>query len=491
MKKINLKNLKFGVNNTVVVAFAVALVILLNVIVNLAETKVPSFKLDLTEDAVTKISSETKELLKKVDEKDIDIELIYLVGTGEGNERVTDILEQYDAYCENVTSRTVNYHSDPLFLSGYGIPSDVNVDGAVIVATSDKSKIQVVYAENMEMSIGGVMVFFLENLLTKSIGVISTDRQMNVGFTTSHGEVVSKMLTNAQGQEEAGGAMLLSLLDNENVVANPVNLTGDLSEYDMIVVLAPESDFTMPEINVLDDYMLEGGNALVCLPYGVKLERLEDYLATWGLTAENNLVTGGKDTSVNENGTYFFANTTESELVSGISERIIASYARSLTHEEAGDVEAEALVVTGNDAVAVPIENGGYDMENSKMGQFDLAYKLERPVDDSWEETSKLTVLGTPSLIGVAERLDDEYSALVSYALTEESFGNSDFVMSILSDAFGETIQSITVPLKSRSVSILNFTEVQAVWMQRIFCFILPVGVLLLGAAVWLKRRNK
>ena len=495
MKKLNFKKLKFSVNNTVTIIFTVVFVLLINTFTSVLETKVPNLKLDLTMNAVTKISDETKSVLKKVDEGNVEIEIIYLKGTGDERSKVTDVLEQYDAYSENISYKSVNYHTNPKFLESYGINSDANVDGSVLVARKDKSKARIVTEASMEMSYNNRTVFALESLLTNAVGVVASEKQMKVCFTTGHGESVETVQKNpVTGAEEQGAGMLINLLKSENIMAYQFDLaTGQVpEEIDLVVVLAPQKDFTLSEINALDNYMLSGGDVVVALPGTKSLNRLEEYVLSWGLKVNNDIVAETEAASkFDEEGIYFYPKKSDYWAVNDISNRILASYARSMEYAKTGDIEANVLLSSSDNAYKMELTDSGINSSNVKTGRADIAYILEKPLDGSFEKTAKLIVTTTPSVWGVTDALINNYDAMVYYSLAEGSFGNIDFVMNMLSDVFGETIQSIYVPVKSSQISILTITDAQAAVLKRVMCVVVPFVVLLLGVVVWLKRRNK
>ena len=494
MKNINLKNLKFSINNTVVVVFAIIIVLLLNITVVLMETKVPNFKVDLTENRVTKIGNETKSVLKRLDEGDVCVDIFYLKGTQDADSQVTSVIEQYDAFSSNIEYEIVSYHSNPVFLNSYGIGSDANVDGSVLVAARDKSKARLINAADMEALYQGGSVFMLENLLTNAIGVVSSEKQMTVCFTTGHGEIVGETKTDENGQATSGGMMLVAFLRGENIGVYQYDIsTGKIPEgRDLVMIMSPESDFTQAEIDNLDDYLSSGGNVVVSLSSATVLPRLEGYLETWGIIANNDIVSENDPQSrFDENGVYFYATKTDSSIVNTIAGRVIASYARSLTFNPVGDIEGEALLTSSASAYSMPLGASGIDTENIKAGQFNLAYALEKPLNGSFENTAKLIVTSTESIWGITRDTVTNYDAIVYNALLEKSFGNADFVINALSHAFGEDIQSIYVPVKTRAVSVLTMSQTQANVMSKLLGFVLPLAVILAGAVVWFKRRNR
>ena len=493
MKKVNLKNLKFGINNTVIVVFSVVIVMLLNIAVVLLEGKVPNFKLDLTENAVTKIGNETKGVLKRLDEGDCEVDLIYLKGMGDENKQVTTVLEQYDAYSKNIEYKIVNYHTDPVFLSSYGISSDVNIDNSVLVATKDKTKARLVNAADMEATYQNSTVFMLENLVTNAIGVVSSEKSMTVCFTTGHGEIIEQSAT--EGGKQSGGMMLVALLRSENISVYQYDIsTGKIPEgIDAVMIMSPLTDFTQEEINNLDDYLLGGGNVIVSLPSTIALPRIEKYLKdNWGVGVNNNIISETDPQSrFDENGVYFYAQKGAHEAVSDIGGRIIASYMKSLTFSPVGDVEADVLLSSSENALSMPIENNTILSENVTKGRFDLAYMLEKPLGGSFENTAKLVVTAGEAVWGVTREMVTNYDAIVYNSLLEKSFGNADFAMNVLSYVYGEALESIYVPVKTRQVSVLTMSESMANAMSKLLGIVLPLLVIVIGVIVWLKRRNK
>ena len=63
--------------------------------------------------------------------------------------------------------------------------------------------------------------------------------------------------------------------------------------------------------------------------------------------------------------------------------------------------------------------------------------------------------------------------------------------MNVLSYVYGEALESIYVPVKTRQVSVLTMSESMANAMSKLLGIVLPLLVIVIGVIVWLKRRNK
>lgn len=480
MKKINFKRLKFGANNSVILIFAIVLTILLNAVAHFAEIRFPSLKADLTKEAVTKISDETKKALVRLDESDTKTELIYLTGTEDEDPDVSDVLLQYDAYSEHISLKHENYVKNPAVIKKYQLsPSDD--EGIVVVTNEDDTRFRAIYESEMwAMQSSGAQSFLLESRLTNAIAFLMSDYEINVVISTGHDEAETSVLT--------------AVLQEENMNVTQLDLsTADVPEdTDVFMVLAPQSDFTQQETDALDTFLSNGGSAVLALPFNVSLPHLEEYARQWGLEISNDVILEqSPERSYQQSGMYFYPSVTDSEITSEIDKNIFASYARSLSWSEAGDIYASPLLTTSSEAYSVPIVGDEFDKDNMTENRFDIAYLLEKPLNGSYEETAKLIVSSTPSVWGAINSLYTNYDYIALQSLSESRFGNRDFVLNAVSYITGVENESIVVPGKSSAVAVMSISEKQSVIMQIIFCAALPLCVIAAGFIVWLRRRHR
>jgi hypothetical protein len=477
MKKINKKRLKYGANSTMVLAFAVICVILLNAVALFAENKFSALKIDLTADNLTKITDETREVLKTVDEGDEEIDLIYLKGVYDESETVMDVLKQYDEKCKNISLETVNYVKDPTVLKQYNISSTSG--NALVVSNSDKTKYKTIYESDMWSTSGYSKSFLLENKLTNAIGYLLSEREVNV--------VIS------QGHDEAETFVLVAALEEENASCTTLDLsTADIPEdTDIFMIMAPQSDFTQGEVDALDTYLSNGGNVVISFPFNVSLPHLEEYISEWGLEISNDIILEqDASKSYQQSGMYFYPSVTDNEITSSISKNIFASYARSLTYYNTGDIYASPMLTTSEDACRLPIVGDDFDRDNVEEGQFNIGYMLEKPLNGSYDETAKLIVTSTPSVWGAINAMVTEYDYVNLAALSESRFGNRDLLVNTLSYTTGVDNVTISVPTKVSETAIMSLSVRESTILRLVLCIVLPLLVIFAGIAVWLKRRH-
>jgi hypothetical protein len=477
MKKINKKRLKYGANSTMVLAFAVICVILLNAVALFAENKFSALKIDLTADNLTKITDETREVLKTVDEGDEEIDLIYLKGVDDESEDVMDVLKQYDEKCKNISLETVNYVKDPTVLKQYNISSTSG--NALVVSNSDKTKYKTIYESDMWSTSGSSASFLLENKLTNAIGYLLSEREVNV--------VIS------QGHDEAETSVLVAALEEENASCTTLDLsTADIPEdTDIFMIMAPQSDFTQGEVDALDTYLSDGGNVVISFPFNVSLPHLEEYISEWGLEISDDIILEqDASKSYQQSGMYFYPSVTDNEITSSISKNIFASYARSLTYYNTGDIYASPMLTTSEDAYRIPIVGDDFDRDNMEEGQFNIGYMLEKPLNGSYDETAKLIVTSTPSVWGAINAMVTEYDYVNLAALSESRFGNRDLLVNTLSYTTGVDNVTISVPTKVSETAIMSLSVRESTILRLVLCIVLPLLVIFAGIAVWLKRRH-
>lgn len=469
MKKVNTRRLKFKINNTVVIAFAVVFVILLNMVLSLAEDKFPRMKTDLTENGLTKLTNETKLFLTSLDEGDTEIEIICFKGTNDVASLVKDVLEAYDYYSENITYREENYHKNPTALASFNISASRITDGTVIVTNKDKTRYRAVLPGDMWSN----SEFLLESKVTNAISYIAGSESVNVCIATGY------------GSDDYISSLIQALIDdNLSVSRIDLSTTNIPDGIDLLMIISPLADLTEREIKSIDNFALRGGSLIVALPsYAVSLPNLETYLKYWGISVNGDLIYEYDETdSYEQSGLWFFAENENHAVTDNVKGRILASNARSLNFTPTGDIDAAVLLSSSEKAVSVPQNKEQLTKEDVNNGPFNIGYVLERPLDGSYEKTSKLIVTSTPGVWGVDSAID---------VMSESRFGNRQFVSNAISYASGKAVQSVAVPKKSSSENIMTISNAQGSLFTVALCILLPVLVLLCGIFVWLKRRNK
>ena len=122
--------------------------------------------------------------------------------------------------------------------------------------------------------------------------------------------------------------------------------------------------------------------------------------------------------------------------------------------------------------------------------------------DEDWNYEDALT--GEPLNVaaeGVKTNSDDESSRLIVFGsymmfnssiMSMNSYNNSAYIMNVFNTVAGKDDSSITIESKSLESAELGVTDVttqNAVFV--IFIVVIPLGILVVGLVMWLRRRNR
>lgn len=469
--KINKKNMKFKVNNAVVIALVLAIVLFLNVVLALVEDRVPKMKIDLTHDAITKVSNETRVFLNTLDQTDKEVEIIYLKGTADVTEETDTVLKQYDVYSENITYTVENYHTNPMVLEPFGISPEQVYEGTVVITNPKRTR----YRAVMPTEMWSGAEFMLESKVTNAVAYVMSEESVNVCVAMGY------------ESDENYLDIVQTMLDS-NITVSQINLLDQNAyiptEVDVLMLISPYRDLDVTELYKIDDYILRGGSVVVAMPFGMKLQNLESYLQNWGISVKNDVIYElDPNASYGDTGVAFYAKKADNEITKDISGNLIVSYVRSLSYKQTGDIAADVLLSTSAESVSTPpVDATAVTKDDIVYGPFNMAYLLEKPVGNSWDKTGKLLVTSTSSLWGVEG---------LAGVLTEVRFGNREFVINALNNLSEKKIESVVVPKKLATENIMDISDAQAGFLNIILCWLLPLAVLIAGIVVWLKRRNK
>jgi ABC-2 type transport system permease protein len=239
------------------------------------------FRTDLTEEKRYEIKDATKEILKRLDDQ-VFIE-VYLEGELNAGFRrfrnsIRETLEEFRVYSDGKIQYTftnpataVSQKAQAEFMrdvASKGIQPTKVIDtrdgqrteklifpGAVVTYGSAEAGVQLLKGnkaatqeEEINQSIEGVE-FELANAIFK----LSNDTPKRIGFVSGH--------------EELNGLDVVSFKQAVNEVydVRDVELTKDLSGYDVLVIAKPKKEFSPLEKFNLDQYLLQRGNVMLLL----------------------------------------------------------------------------------------------------------------------------------------------------------------------------------------------------------------------------------
>ena len=476
MKKFKLtssangKVFRSGVYSTAILAAAIVLAVLLNLLVGALPKKYTEF--DLSEAKMYTLGDSSKKLVQSLDQ---DVTVYYLCETGSEDAILTKLLDHYADESSHFRWEQKDPAIYPTFAAQYGA-SDVSTGSLIVVSGENNVVLDAAdlyeYDYSDYYATGSANVTFGgEKQITSAIYKLTAAEETHAYYTTNHGE-------------QALTSSLTEALEAQNITAQPLDLLTSTipDDCDLLIINDPTSDFAsdglVDEISQLQTYLENGGRVLLTTNGYDETPNLDAVMAQFGLAREAGLVVEGDSSHALYGYPYSlfpdYGTTDESTALDGVnrSTHVMLSVAQGITVTETDGVTAESLLNTSEDAYSklnfdtsstTDKENGDTD------GPFSLAVWARN-------ETTGAEVIwiGCPNM-------DNEQ-------LYQSIPGNLTFLQGCAASMVG---QDILIDTKALEASPITIPASTATTLGLVFVFVLPAAVLIAGAVVVLLRRRK
>ena len=476
MKKFKLtssangKVFRSGVYSTAILAAAIVLAVLLNLLVGALPKKYTEF--DLSEAKMYTLGDSSKKLVQSLDQ---DVTVYYLCETGSEDAILTKLLDHYADESSHFRWEQKDPAIYPTFAAQYGA-SDVSTGSLIVVSGENNVVLDAAdlyeYDYSDYYTTGSANVTFGgEKQITSAIYKLTAAEETHAYYTTNHGE-------------QALTSSLTEALEAQNITAQPLDLLTSTipDDCDLLIINDPTSDFAsdglVDEISQLQTYLENGGRVLLTTNGYDETPNLDAVMAQFGLAREAGLVVEGDSSPALYGYPYSlfpdYGTTDESTALDGVnrSTHVMLSVAQGITITETDGVTAESLLNTSEDAYSklnfdtsstTDKENGDTD------GPFSLAVWARN-------ETTGAEVIwiGCPNM-------DNEQ-------LYQSIPGNLTFLQGCAASMVG---QDILIDTKALEASPITIPASTATTLGLVFVFVLPAAVLIAGAVVVLLRRRK
>lgn len=476
MKKFKLtssangKVFRSGVYSTAILAAAIVLAVLLNLLVGALPKKYTEF--DLSEAKMYTLGDSSKKLVQSLDQ---DVTVYYLCETGSEDAILTKLLDHYADESSHFRWEQKDPAIYPTFAAQYGA-SDVSTGSLIVVSGENNVVLDAAdlyeYDYSDYYTTGSANVTFGgEKQITSAVYKLTAAEETHAYYTTNHGE-------------QALTSSLTEALEAQNITAQPLDLLTSTipDDCDLLIINDPTSDFAsdglVDEISQLQTYLENGGRVLLTTNGYDETPNLDAVMAQFGLAREAGLVVEGDSSHALYGYPYSlfpdYGTTDESTALDGVnrSTHVMLSVAQGITVTETDGVTAESLLNTSEDAYSklnfdtsstTAKENGDTD------GPFSLAVWARN-------ETTGAEVIwiGCPNM-------DNEQ-------LYQSIPGNLTFLQGCAASMVG---QDILIDTKALEASPITISASTATTLGLVFVFVLPAAVLIAGAVVVLLRRRK
>lgn len=441
-------------------------------------------KLDVTENKIYTLSEASIGKIKDITQ---DVK-IYVYGYNE-NDRIIDLLKQYNKNCSKINYEFITDESNLDVVKKYALESG---NLALIFEVGETNKILFssdLYSYDYTTY---QQIDLTENSITNTILNLTIAEKPKVYFLTGHSELSpEKYLTT-----------ILAYLENEVFEYSILNLlTTDIipEDCDLIAIMSPQTDLLPQEVTLLQTYINNGGNIILTSDLyateNVSLPNLQQVLDIYGVTIENGAVYETDSNSFVANSPFLIlpkiSSTeitseiyTDGVMVMELPKRIKMAEDEKLT--ELG-VEYETLLSSSEKSFFVTdfSENAVNSIASQTPASSIISAKITKTIPGATEaenKTSEIVVIANGTFVSSLE------SVAASGVGQVNLYNNADFFISSVANL---TDRDDTISVrKEMSSSTYTPTENQNI-IVLIIIFAIPLVIVICGIIVWNIRKRK
>lgn len=461
---VSVKNLRAGAYSTGMIAIAVAIV----VIVNLIMGELPSTwtSIDLTFEKLYSLTETSKEFIAAMDE---DV-TIYVLNKQE-NEDVTlgETLRRFDDLSDHITVEYVDPDVNPRFASQY---TDTSINYNSLIVVSDKRSKVIDYNNIYEMDYNyNTTGYDGEGQITSALNYVLSDEMPKVYMTEGHGELTFSSTFTAALEKGNIDYETINLMDVDTVPEDAA----------CVIINGAVSDFSTDDRDKVISYLDNGGKLVLIIGYTEEetpnLDALLDYV---DIELAEGLVIEANQENYYRVPYYLLPNVEADTYTAGIYGEyyLFAPFAQGLIVPEASEGITYTSFMTTSDSAYSKADIANmqdYSMvEGDIAGPFSIGVEAVKTLDEG-----EATVV----VYSCDQLFTDDASQMVSGA-------NLTLFTNTVSE-FAEYEVNASVPVKSYEVSTLTVNQIDAVVLMLITTLLLPLGCLVVGFVIWFRRRKR
>lgn len=470
-KNQNRQSTRGGAYSLAVTAVVLAIVIVVNLFASALPTSLTKY--DISSSKLYSITSNTKVVVNALEQ---DVTIYWVVQSGAEDQVIDNLLSKYESLSDHITVVKKNPDVYPTFTQQY--TSDDVRNNSLIVECGEKYR----YIALSDIYLGEINIysgtydassFDGEGAITSAIDYVTSEEYPQIYLLEGHGEKELPEIFAAQIEKENMETQSLSLLTAGTVP----------EDADCVVLYTPQSDLSDAEVDILADYVSDGGKLMVCA--GVVedglLENLYGLLDNYGITAHEGIVVDSDPQhylTLSMNGPVaLLPDMASSSITDPLIEEnysVIMPISIGLTVDSySSQGSVTKLLTTSYDSFS---KAAGFNLttyefkEGDTDGPFAVAVSIE---DNGGGEIVWFT----------SDRfLNEGYNAYSSGA-------NLDLAMNALSSLVGES-EAMAIRTKSLNYNYLTISSSTASLLKALMIGVFPLAYLGIGVCVLMRRKK-
>ncbi len=482
------RRFKHGSLATVMTVGLVAVVVLVNVIFSMLAARFP-MDVDLTSNKIFEVSDQTIDYLKGLDKK-VTVTVLAkeedFSGTNTYYNQANEVIQKYAKYTSNITIEYLDLYANPDFVQKY--PKDTLYQGYIIVACGDRHQVLTPYDlfnTQTDSSSGSTYITSskAEQAMTSAVMNVTNANPPTAVVLTGYGVTDVSAYTD-------------TLKTNGYVIEEVDLLTGEIDQdADMLILAAPLTDLSEEVLKKLDTYLDNNGDFGKNLLYFAsasqpELPNLEEFLKEWGIIVGDGYLVETDSAKTYVMGptytTQQYGDETYTEKLNSTNYPVLMFASRPLSSAfgESGtssNRSTTVLLSTYDTSAIVPSNldsDSDWTLADAETDSYATAMIGQRM---RYEQLTPLT--SRVIVFGSVESVD---SSFLSYT----ALNNGDYVVNLANTVCGKD-DGISIVSKTVGAKNLGITEKQSNVIGGFFEFVVPILVLIAGAVIWLRRRNR
>lgn len=469
------RSFRVGGYSMVATAIVLAIVVAANLLIQALPMSYT--QLDTTSIKLFTLSDQTEQILSSLDE---DVIIYWIVQEGYEDTTLRQLLDRYDTKSDHVTIETVDPDIYPTFVETYA-GSDAG-NNTLVVMCGERYRFvseEDIYVENYSeyYTTGDITYDFAgENAVTSAIDFVVSEDLPRIYTLSGHGEVEL-------------GTTFSDAIEKENILSQTLSLvnTGAVPEdADAVLILAPESDISAEEKQMLLTYTQAGGNLLYVStpPQDQPMENLNELMRQYGVQVQEGVLVEGNSNYYMWEAPYYLLPVLQSHVITDpLSEggyKVLLPIAQGLAIDETlpenTSVSSLLLSSPASYSKLAGLQLTTYDKEDGDVdGPFHLAVAAEKTIDE--QTTGHAVWISCPMI------LDEGVNAQISG-------GNLDFFLNAI-NWMCEQEDRVSIRVKSLAYESLVITRGIATAMTITIVAVIPLTFLAVGIIIWFRRRRK
>lgn len=272
-------------------------------------------------------------------------------------------------------------------------------------------------------------------------------------------------------------------LDKENIAYETLGLyTVDAIPEDAygIILNAPTSDYSADDVEKVRAYLEKGGNALIIPTWTTEsMTNFEQILAFYGVSVVEGMIVESEPDHYYQSPYYLFPYMESTDITARIENgTVFAPFSRGLTYDEDSDVYYQPFLTSSEGAYSKVDMAASEDYSKSETdidGPFVIGLKAEKLTQSG--ETSHAVIVATEQMF--TSNADD-----IVPGYNVKLFGG-------IFNSLTQRETAVSIPVKYYEIGNLAFTARAVYIVGIISVIIVPLGCLISGLVIWLRRRRK